>query len=150
MGRGGEIFLLDMGEPVTIVHLAEEMIRLSGLRPGRDIDIVFTGLRPGEKLHEELLLAAEGIQPTAHEKIKVVEAVFFPPEQLKRQLENLSQAVSKRDLPAMLRALQTIVPEYRGGKVVAHPVPLATGLRALPSIRKGTRPLPQVLQPELS
>ena len=64
MGKGGEIFLLDMGEPVKIVTLAEEMIRLSGFRPYEDIDISFTGLRPGEKLFEELLLSGEGIQPT--------------------------------------------------------------------------------------
>jgi FlaA1/EpsC-like NDP-sugar epimerase len=149
MGQGGEIFLLDMGEPITIVRLAEEMIRLSGLRPGRDIDIVFTGLRPGEKLHEELLLAEEGIQPTAHEKIKVAQAVFFPPDQLQLHLNSLSQAISSRDLPGMLRTLHALVPEYRASKFVAPPLPLAAGLRVRPSVRSGVRPL-TVLRPELN
>ncbi|MCA1932757.1 MAG: polysaccharide biosynthesis protein [Calditerrivibrio sp.] len=69
MGNGGELFLLDMGEPVKIVKLAEEMIRLSNLEPYSDIDIIFTGLRPGEKLYEELLLDEEGASKTEHEKI---------------------------------------------------------------------------------
>ena len=92
MGRGGEIFLLDMGEAVRIVHLAEELIRLSGFRPYEDIDIVFTGLRPGEKLYEELLLAGEGIVPTTHEKIMVAKATACDAQMLNGQLEELFQA----------------------------------------------------------
>ncbi len=71
MGEEGEIFILDMGEPVKILELAEEMIRLSGLKPYTDIDIQFTGLRPGEKLFEELLLDLEGLKPTHHPKIRI-------------------------------------------------------------------------------
>jgi len=71
MAKGGEIFILDMGEPVKIMDLAENVIRLSGYVPGVDIDIKITGLRPGEKLHEELLLEGEGIEKTAHDKIYV-------------------------------------------------------------------------------
>jgi len=69
IGKGGELFLLDMGKPVKIVKLAEEMIRLSNLEPYKDIDIVFTGLRPGEKLYEELLLDEEGATKTEYDKI---------------------------------------------------------------------------------
>ena len=72
VGSGGEIFVLDMGEPVRIVDLAEELILLSGMTPHKDIEIVFTGLRPGEKLYEELLIEGEGIKPTRHSKIKVL------------------------------------------------------------------------------
>ncbi len=69
MGKGGEVFVLDMGEPVKILKLAETLIKLQGLEPYKDIDIVFTGLRPGEKLFEELLTAEEGTQKTYHQKI---------------------------------------------------------------------------------
>jgi len=68
-GQGGEVFVLDMGEPVKIVHIAEELIRLHGLEPNRDIDIQFTGLRPGEKLFEEILTSEEGADASCHEKI---------------------------------------------------------------------------------
>jgi FlaA1/EpsC-like NDP-sugar epimerase len=71
MGKGGELFLLDMGEPIKILDLANDMIRLSGLVPDKDIKIEFTGLRPGEKLYEELLTADEEVKETLHEKIKV-------------------------------------------------------------------------------
>jgi FlaA1/EpsC-like NDP-sugar epimerase len=78
MGRRGEIFLLDMGEPVKVVDLARDMIRLSGLTLGEDIDIEFTGLRPGEKLKEELLIAEEGVETTRHEKIFVAQPLQSP------------------------------------------------------------------------
>jgi FlaA1/EpsC-like NDP-sugar epimerase len=71
MGEGGEVFVLDMGEPVNITDVAEELIRLHGLEPYKDIDIVFTGLRPGEKLFEEILTAEEGTYVSRHEKVFV-------------------------------------------------------------------------------
>ncbi len=113
MGKGGEIFLLDMGEPVKILRLAEQLIRLSGMRPYEDVDIVFTGLRPGEKLYEELLLAGEGIMPTAHEKIRVAQADFCNPEILGRQLEELYEAERTMDMERVRSLLRAIVPEYQ-------------------------------------
>ena len=77
-GHGGEIFLLDMGEPVRIVDLARDMIRLSGLEPDEDIEIGYIGLRRGEKLYEELITAGEGVAPTAHEKVMVLRAAAAP------------------------------------------------------------------------
>ncbi len=112
MGKGGEIFLLDMGESVPIVQLAEEMVRLSGFRPYEDIDIIFTGLRPGEKLYEELLIAGENVTKTSHEKICVLKANNYDKATLDEQLEILSRAILTMDPPAVLKALQLMVPEY--------------------------------------
>jgi FlaA1/EpsC-like NDP-sugar epimerase len=112
MGRGGEIFLLDMGEPVKILHLAEELIRLSGLRPYEDIDITFTGLRPGEKLYEELLLAGEGVMPTSHGKIRTAQATICDPVTLQRQMGELFLAERSMDIEKVRAVLQEIVPEY--------------------------------------
>jgi FlaA1/EpsC-like NDP-sugar epimerase len=113
MGEGGEIYLLDMGEPVKILHLAEELIRLSGKTPHDDIDIEFTGLRPGEKLYEELLLEEEGIKPTTHEKICIARSVLEDEMILKVQLEQLFDAARKLDLKLTVDLLQKIVPEYQ-------------------------------------
>ena len=112
MGEGGEIYLLDMGEPVRIVTLAEELIQLSGFRPYEDIEIKFTGLRPGEKLYEELLIAGEGIQPTSHEKIMVARATEVDRERLLVQLEELYQLQQAIDQPGVIAKLREIVPEF--------------------------------------
>jgi FlaA1/EpsC-like NDP-sugar epimerase len=92
LGRKGEIYLLDMGEPVRVVDLALDMIHLSGLTPGEDIDIKFTGLRPGEKLKEELLIAEEGAQTTIYEKIFIAPPLEYDFEQLAGYLMELGQA----------------------------------------------------------
>ncbi|MBW2186640.1 MAG: polysaccharide biosynthesis protein, partial [Deltaproteobacteria bacterium] len=117
MGNGGEIYLLDMGEPVKILHLAEELIRLSGKVPYEEVDIQFdiqfTGLRPGEKLYEELLLDGEGVQPTTHEKICVAASVVEDEVYLQEQLDLLFDAARKMDLTLVLDLLQAIVPEYQ-------------------------------------
>ncbi|HEX9779041.1 MAG TPA: nucleoside-diphosphate sugar epimerase/dehydratase [Geopsychrobacteraceae bacterium] len=129
MGSGGEIFLLDMGESVKIVHLAEELIRLSGFRPYEDIDISFTGLRPGEKLYEELLLAGEGVRPTAHEKIMVAAAAECDRELLLVKLEELYQCVRVMDKLGVRCKLMEIVPEFRSPEevnCVAHLHKVAT------------------------
>ncbi|MDY0292266.1 MAG: nucleoside-diphosphate sugar epimerase/dehydratase [Desulfuromonadaceae bacterium] len=116
MGAGGEIYLLDMGEPVKILHLAEELIRLSGKEPYEDIDIVFTGLRPGEKLYEELLLDGEGVKPTTHEKICVARSIQEDEEILREQLEELFVTARKLDLARTVALLHEIVPEYQPAK----------------------------------
>jgi FlaA1/EpsC-like NDP-sugar epimerase len=112
MGEGGEIYLLDMGEPVKILHLAEELIRLSGKEPYEDIDITFTGLRPGEKLYEELLLDGEGVKPTTHEKICVARSVQEDETTLQGQLDELFDSARKLDLGRTVEVLREIVPEY--------------------------------------
>jgi FlaA1/EpsC-like NDP-sugar epimerase len=112
MGKGGEIFLLDMGEPVKIVKLAEELIQLSGFRPYEDIEIVFTELRPGEKLYEELLLVGEGVQPTCHEKIMVAKAAECDEALLVRQIEELYLLSRAMDLDGVVSKLREMVPEF--------------------------------------
>lgn len=113
MGAGGEIYLLDMGEPVKILHLAEELIRLSGFRPYEDIEIDFSGLRPGEKLYEELLVDGEGVKPTSHAQIRVAAAAEIDRERLLGQLEELYEAQRDLDQVRVLATLRAIVPEYR-------------------------------------
>jgi FlaA1/EpsC-like NDP-sugar epimerase len=112
MGKGGEIFVLNMGEPVNIVNLARRVILLSGLEPDKDIKIVFTGLRPGEKLTEQLRLDGEGIKPTFHEKIYVLEGGDPDFEQVRRWLEELSELVDRRNVHGFISKLVEIVPEY--------------------------------------
>lgn len=108
--RGGEIFVLDMGEPVKIVDLAENLIRLSGLKVGKDIEIEYTGLRPGEKLYEELLMEEEGLTKTSSEKIYVAQPGEMPFHVLMEQVEMLRDGLrSGRDVREMLGE---VVPTY--------------------------------------
>jgi FlaA1/EpsC-like NDP-sugar epimerase len=116
MGKGGEIFILDMGEPVRIVELAEHLIRLSGLEAHQDIKISFTGLRPGEKLVEELMLGQEHIDPTSHEKICVLRSEPVTFEQVRAWLQKLSPIVDAKNVHGLVSALKTIVPEYSPSK----------------------------------
>jgi FlaA1/EpsC-like NDP-sugar epimerase len=109
LGNGGEIFVLDMGEPVKIVDLAREMIRLSGLEPDRDIAIEFTGVRPGEKLHERLFNTGEEVGTTAHPKISTATRTPIPSDILVRDLERIRDALDANDLEAALQAAQLIV-----------------------------------------
>lgn len=113
IGTGSEILVLDMGEPVRIVDLAEELIRLSGLVPYEDIDIVFTGLRPGEKLFEELLIDGEGIKPTRHEKIKVLTPVHVESDSIAAELTALYEAARSKSVDLLVDSLKRLVPEFR-------------------------------------
>ena len=137
LARGGDLFLLDMGEPVRILDLAKQMVRLSGLslrdaqHPQGDIEIVCTGLRPGEKLYEELLIAAES-EPTTHPLIYRATERAIPPEQLWPQIEAMEAAIRRQDAPAALDLLAQLVPEWKRGEVggqplAAHPVEVAQG-----------------------
>ena len=111
LGQGGEIFMLDMGEPVKIVDLARDLIELSGLEVGRDIEIVFSGIRPGEKLFEELLLSDEAYQPTRHQKIKIARAASASlPAHLDAVLEALEQAVYEDDEAGVVNCLRNLLP----------------------------------------
>ncbi|HTY42069.1 MAG TPA: nucleoside-diphosphate sugar epimerase/dehydratase [Thermoanaerobaculia bacterium] len=111
IGEGGEIFILDMGEPVRILDLAEEMITLTGLRPYVDMDIVFTGLRPGEKLFEELELTGEEIAKTRHPKIFIGKLKTYPSEQITDALRFLEDLGRSGDGTAVRKFLNTLLPE---------------------------------------
>lgn len=113
MGKGGEIFVFDMGKPVKIVALAEKMIQLSGLEPYTDIDIVFTGLRPGEKLFEELLNDSATSLPTHHPKIMVSEVPVPEFETLVAQIETLVCSCEQQEVQLVVKVLKEIVPEYK-------------------------------------
>ncbi|MCR4897567.1 MAG: polysaccharide biosynthesis protein [Lachnospiraceae bacterium] len=109
--RGGEVFVLDMGKPMKIVDLAENLIKLSGYRVGEDIEIRFTGLRPGEKMYEELLMKAEGLKQTKNELIYVGEPIPFDEEVFREQLKRLEEAVATEDVD-IRPLIREIVPTY--------------------------------------
>ncbi|MCP5046816.1 MAG: polysaccharide biosynthesis protein [bacterium] len=110
--KGGETFVLDMGEPVKIVHLAENLIRLNNMEPYKDIDIVYTGLRPGEKLFEELLTAEEGTDATNHAKIYIArKGTHLTPEMLEKALASLEEALDQP--PAIPGILKNYIPYYK-------------------------------------
>ena len=109
--RGGEIFVLDMGEPVRIDDLARNMIRLSGFEPDVDIPIVYTGLRPGEKLYEELLLSGEGMQKTKNDLIYIGHEIAFDPAAFEENLM-LLRAIPESDEPALRAKLRELVPTF--------------------------------------
>lgn len=109
--KGGEIFVLDMGEPVRIVDLAKNLIRLSGFRPYEDIDIQFTGLRPGEKLYEELLMSEEGLQETENKLIHIGKPIELNEELFLKQLDELKK-ISNEDSINIRKKVQEIVPTY--------------------------------------
>ena len=113
LGQGGEIFMLDMGEPVKIVDLARDLIELSGLEVGRDIEIVFAGIRPGEKLHEELFSAGQSYQRTTHDKIFVIDTAHEPlPSRLTQEVTRLENAAFNHDTAALLATLRELIPEF--------------------------------------
>ena len=112
MGRGGEIFVLDMGDPVRIVDLARNPILLSGLRPDLGIQIEFTGRRPGEKLSDELSLVEEETIPTPHEKIRIFGGQGLPEAVMEGHLEGLREICRRRDLARLILTLKEVIPDY--------------------------------------
>jgi FlaA1/EpsC-like NDP-sugar epimerase len=113
LGKGGEVFVLNMGEPVKIVDLAQDLIELSGLELGRDIDIVFTGLRPGEKLFEELFIPGETYNPTQHDKIFIAaNASSLVPPDLDEAINELSYMAWDGSAEEVVASLQKLIPEY--------------------------------------
>ena len=117
MGRGGEIFVLDMGEPVLIRDLAEQMIKLSGLKPDTDIKIEYTGLRPGEKLYEEIFHESENLKGTSHPKLLLAASRHCDWSWLTKVLEDLDHAATSRNVPRLIEHLRTVVPEYNGSHI---------------------------------
>ena len=113
IGQGGDVFLLDMGEPVKIYDLAIQIIKLSGLQPGRDIDINITGLRPGEKLYEELLINGDNISQTDHIKIFSAREEMLPWDILKSKLDDLFTSAHNNDAPQIKEHLKQLVPGYQ-------------------------------------
>ena len=143
MGKGGEVMLLDMGEQVRILDLARQLVRLSGLREGEDIEIVFTGLRPGEKLYEELHSDAERMRMTRHQRILVWDLDSKDEDTLRREIGEL-EAVARRGDPTEVKQwLHRIVPEY--SEPVHDPFELApeTPLVALPAAVSPLRLVPE-------
>ncbi len=111
MGKGGEIFVLDMGEPIKITYLAEQMIRLAGKTPGKDIEIIYTGLRPGEKLYEELFYEQESLSATPHKKIHLAKSMETNWTVLRQRIADLEKASECYDEPVLLGHLGLLVPE---------------------------------------
>ncbi|MFT3702517.1 MAG: nucleoside-diphosphate sugar epimerase/dehydratase [Agriterribacter sp.] len=112
MGNGGEIFVFDMGQPVKIADLAVNMIKLAGLVPGKDINIVYSGLRPGEKLYEELLNEKEKTLPTHHEKIKIAKVVSRSYKEVLNDIEALTDLCKQGDHYKLVGKMKLIIPEF--------------------------------------
>ena len=102
-----------MGEPVRIADLAERMIKLAGYTPGQDIEIVYTGLRPGEKLYEEVLNNAEITQPSPHEKIRIATVREYPYEEVANEFETLKQLALAVDINGCVQQTKHLIPEYK-------------------------------------
>jgi FlaA1/EpsC-like NDP-sugar epimerase len=130
MGHTGEVFVLDMGEPVRIMSLARDLITLSGLRPDEDIEIHVTGMRPGEKLFEELTISAENATTTRHPRIFVGRSEDVPGlETLTRQLDGLLAGIDQAEPSEVRRRIAGLVPTYALPSEDAAPVVIPFGRR---------------------
>ena len=112
MGKGGEIFIFEMGEPVKIADLARRMIELAGFEPDVDIHISYTGLRPGEKLYEELLSNEENTLPTPHEKIRVAKVREYNYQEIEPRIDSLTQVARQGLVLDTVLQMKQIVPEF--------------------------------------
>jgi FlaA1/EpsC-like NDP-sugar epimerase len=137
MGKGGEIFVLEMGQPVRILDLARHLILLSGLRPDEDIAIQFTGIRPGEKLYEEVNALDENTLPTYHDKIRIFSGSHIPRQTMDQYLARLKHCCATRNLDDAILTLKEIVPEYNPSTELLRAVFLADRSRS-----KRQAPLP--------
>ena len=126
MGRNGRVFVLDMGKPVKILELAENLIKMAGFIPYKDIDIVFSGLRPGEKLYEELLMDEEGLMRTDNQKIFIGQPLKMDIESFFDELIRLKKDAYANDGDQMLRGLSRLVPTFH------HMIPEKTNTDASP------------------
>jgi FlaA1/EpsC-like NDP-sugar epimerase len=120
MGRGGEIFILDMGTSIKIDDMARDLIRLSGFEPDVDIKIEYVGLRPGEKLYEELITEGENIAPTHHEKIMVLKGIECDLQRLNGKVDELAHFAEEQDGEQVKRKLKQIIPEYDSKAGAGH------------------------------
>ena len=116
MGHGGEVFVLNMGKPIKILDLAIEMIKLSGLQPNKDIVIVFTGIRPGEKLFEEMLTAEEGTIATKSKEIFIAKLSMENLEDLDEKIENLEKNLLNLKRDEVVKVLVEITPRFKPNK----------------------------------
>ena len=112
MAKGGEIFVLDMGEPVKIIDLARNLIKLSGFEPNVDIKIEVTGLRPGEKLYEEVLMDEEGLQKTSNNQIRIGRPIEIDEAEFKRELNILKRVADNDQDEKVDLIMKSIVPTY--------------------------------------
>ena len=112
LGNGGEIFIFDMGKSIKIINLAKKMIQLSGLKLGTDINLKFTGLRPGEKLYEELLADKENTLPTVHKKIMIAKTRKYTPEIVIPKIEKLISVLKNHDNFEIVGLMKEIIPEF--------------------------------------
>jgi len=129
LSRGGETFILDMGPPVRILDLAHDLIRLSGLEPDKDVEIRFTGVRPGEKLFEELSMTSEGLRRTTHPKIFIGSYASPHLPALRAQFEAIGRICNTTDVDEVRRALSQLVPEYGNGASDSEPPTRPTDFR---------------------
>ena len=144
LGAGGEVFMLDMGEPVSITRLAQDLIRLSGLEVGRDIEIQYTGLRPGEKLYEELFLAGEEYHTTAHPKLRIAaNAGRYVPGGLAQTVEALIAAAQAEQRETLFRHLIDLVPEYKTHGLAPKSLAEAMPLSSAPAVNGSLMSAPQ-------
>ena len=143
MGKKSEVFVLDMGDPVRIMDLAANMIRLAGLVPDEDIEIRVMGPRPGEKLFEELMTDGENIVPTYHDKIKIFHGQQIDPHEMDAWLSKLVSLVEMRNPATVVEHCKKLVPEYRPGWTTeTHPEPAQVRVTAVENrllLAKGRR-----------
>jgi FlaA1/EpsC-like NDP-sugar epimerase len=118
MGKGGEIFIFDMGESVKIVDLAKKMIKLSGLVLDKDIKIVYTGLRPGEKLYEELLADHENTMPTHHQQILVAKVKEYDFDEISTDINQLITLFNDQDNKSIVSKMKELVPEFKSNNSI--------------------------------